>query len=175
MFAGPEKKDLFARLAIGGRSRLLYNLPSKTVLINKLLPHLNNVLIFGNSIDSLLTVTNNVISSRNNEKKNNFIRNQFETGKENVIASFKMLEQGATIQGMENLIMMSYYSKSLGAVQKMGRHRRIGDTKGKAFIIVTKNTQEEKWLAKFIGNFKSYNIINHENVNECIKYLKNEN
>tara|TARA_R110000772_G_scaffold62241_5_gene140020 strand:- start:62 stop:1210 length:1149 start_codon:yes stop_codon:yes gene_type:complete len=174
MFADPSKREIIAYMAINGRSKLLYNLPSKTRIVKKLLPHLDNILIFGNSIDSLLTVTDNVISSRNSEKKNNFIRHQFETGKENIIASFKMLEQGATIKGMQNMIMMSYYSKSLGAIQKMGRHRKIGDSKGNAFILVTKDTQEEKWLSKFIGNFKSYNIIKHENVNLCIKYLKNE-
>lgn len=166
--------DIAAKIAINKRSSLLYNLPSKINTVKRLLKELDRTIIFGNSIDSLLKVTKNVVSSRNSSKKNEFIRRSFEEGKENVIASFKILEQGATIKGMNNMIMMSYYSKSLGAVQKMGRHRKIGDTKGKTFILVTKNTQEEKWMEKFISNFKSYKITKHEGVESCVKYIKNE-
>lgn len=55
-----------------------FNLPSKVNIIKQLINTINGkTIIFGNSLDALLKITPNVVSSKNDEKKNDFIRYNF--------------------------------------------------------------------------------------------------
>jgi len=167
-----SKQELFARIAINKRATLLYNLESKVNAINLLLPHLKNTIIFGNSLDALSKVTKNVISSRNSSDVNDKIRKDFEDGKLKEIASFKVLKQGANIKGLDNVIAMSYYSSEKDLIQRAGRIRKDNKETGGLFILVTKGTQEEKWYQRMISNINAYNVIEHDSIYDCIKYIK---
>jgi len=169
-----EKQNLFARISVAKRATLLYNLDSKIKSTNLLLPHLKRTLVFGNSLDALEKVTKNVISSRNSSDINDKIRNDFEKEIVNTIGSFKLLKQGANIKGLDNLVIMSYYSSEKDLIQRAGRIRRDGKEKGAVFIFVTQGTQEEKWYDRMFGNINAYNVISHKDIYDCIKHIKNE-
>lgn len=153
------------------RSNILYNLPSKIDIVKILLSKLKNkTIIFSNSLDILLKITSNVISSRNTSEKNEEIRNSFDKGIINTIGSFKKLEQGANLNDLDNVIIMSYYSKSKSLIQRLGRLRNNGKV-GNVFIIVTKDTQEEKWFNKMFEKINNLNLIYCKNVKDCINKL----
>jgi hypothetical protein len=78
-------------------------------------------IVFGNSIDALLQVTPNVVSSKKTELQNAEIRRKFDAGEENVIGSFKMLKQGANLKGLSNVVVMSYYSVQKDIIQILGK------------------------------------------------------
>jgi superfamily II DNA or RNA helicase len=171
-----ELKSLKIRITSHKRSHLLFNLPSKISVIKTLLKNIDGkTIIFGNSLDSLLKITNNVVSSKNSEDKNDLIRSNFDNNKINHIASFKKLKQGANLTNIDNCIIHSYYGVEKDIIQRVGRLRQNGDKIGNVFILLTKNTQEEIWFSKMMENMNDFNIINCDNIEDCIiKYKQNE-
>ena len=57
------------------------------------------------------------------DKKNEEIRNKFERNRINLIGSFKKLRRGANLGGLDNCVIMSYYSKERDLIQMVGRLR----------------------------------------------------
>jgi len=167
-----EKKQLKIRITSHKRSSILYNLESKIDITKQLLAHLDGkTIIFGNSLDSLHKVTPNVISSKNKDVDNERLRNNFDADKISTIGSFKKLKQGANLNNLDNCVIMSYYSTDKDFIQRIGRLRNDG-TVGNVFILLTKNTQEEKWFDKIFQNINNLNIIYCNDVNDCISKLK---
>lgn len=163
-----EKRDLKIRISSSKRSAILYNLHSKLKIVQRLLPHIEGKsIVFGNSIDSLLKITRNVVSSRNSDWVNEKIRKDFDNGWIKVIGSFKKLKQGANLVGLDNCILMSYYSTDKDFIQRIGRLRQNGEI-GRVFIILTMDTQEEVWFAKMTENIKNLNIVYCDSVDACI-------
>lgn len=171
-----ELKVLKIRITSHKRSNLLFNLPSKVNIIKQLINTINGkTIIFGNSLDALLKITPNVVSSKNDEKKNDFIRYNFDNDKIDIIASFKKLKQGANLDKIDNCIIHSYYGVEKDIIQRIGRLRQNGDKVGNVFIILTTGTQEEVWFQKMMENMNDFTIINCNNINDCIKkYKENE-
>ena len=171
-----ELKALKIRITSHKRSNLLFNLPSKVNIIKQLINTINGkTIIFGNSLDALLKITPNVVSSRNTDDKNNYIRDQFDKNLIQTIGSFKKLRQGANLKDLDNCILHSYYSSEVHAIQQWGRLRQNGDKVGNVFIILTTGTQEEIWFQKMMENMNDFTIINCSDINDCIKkYKENE-
>ena len=171
-----ELKALKIRITSHKRSNLLFNLPSKVNIIKQLINTINGkTIIFGNSLDALLKITSNVVSSRNTEDKNNYIRDQFDKNLIQTIGSFKKLRQGANLTELDNCILHSYYSSEVHAIQQWGRLRQNGDKVGNVFILLTKDTQETTWFQKMMENMNDFTIINCNDINDCIKkYKENE-
>ena len=170
-----ELKALKIRITSHKRSNLLFNLPSKVNIIKQLINTINGkTIIFGNSLDALLKITPNVVSSRNSDDKNNYIRDQFDKNLIQTIGSFKKLRQGANLTELDNCILHSYYSSEVHAIQQWGRLRQNGDKVGNVFIILTTGTQEEVWFQKMMENMNDFTIINCDNINDCLnKYKEN--
>lgn len=117
-----ELRDLKIRITSTKRSNLLFNLPSKQENVKKLLKHLKNkTILFGNSLDSLLNITKNTVSSRNKEEVNDEIIDDFNNNKLNLIASFKKLKQGANLENADNCILMSYFSTEKDIIQRINK------------------------------------------------------
>ena len=171
-----EMKSLKIRITATKRSNVLFNLPSKVKTVIELLESISGKsILFGNSLDSLLKVTPNVVSSRNTEDKNGYIRDQFDKGMIQLIGSFKKLRQGANLKELDNCIIMSYYSSEVHQIQQWGRLRQNGDKVGSVFILLTKDTQEEVWFSKMMENMTDFNIIYCNDIKDCIKkYKENE-
>lgn len=169
-----DKKQLQIRITSTKRSNILYNMESKIPVVKKLIKVLKGKsIIFGNSIDSLLKVTKNVVSSRNSDNENDKIRNLFEKGKIKEIGSFKKLKQGANLPNLDNCIIMSYYSTDKDFIQRIGRLRNNGKL-GYVFLLLTIGTQEEQWFNKMFENINNIELIYCPNVEFAInKYLEN--
>ena len=171
-----ELKALKIRITSHKRSNLLFNLPSKVNIIKQLINTINGkTIIFGNSLDALLKITSNVVSSRNTEDKNNYIRDQFDKNLIQTIGSFKKLRQGANLKDLDNCILHSYYSSEVHAIQQWGRLRQNGDKVGNVFILLTKDTQEEIWADKMLKNMTDFNMIYCNSLQECIEKYKQNN
>ena len=155
-YRNPAQKEVEFRKTTKQRSELLYSLPSKVESINQILAELKGkTIIFGNDLNSLELITPNVVrsakkgeSAKQRESENSLIRQKFDNGDIDVIASFKMLKQGANLKGIDNVILMSYYSKERDLLQRVGRLRKDGNRIGTVIIPVTVGTQEEKWFTK---------------------------
>ena len=165
-------KALQIRITSTKRSNILYNLKSKVPVVRKLLDNLDSkTIIFGNSIDALLQVTPNVVSSRNSDEENERIRKAFDAGKLKAIGSFKKLKQGANLEGLDNCIMMSYYSTNKDLIQRAGRLRENGKI-GSLFILLTQGTQEEVWFTKMTESIQHLNITYCPDVDYAIRKYK---
>jgi len=170
--ADEAMKQLKIRITATKRSSILYKLKSKVKVVRDLLTAINTkTIVFGNSLDALLQITPNVVSSRNNEAENKRIRDAFDNNKISTIGSFKKLKQGANLSDLDNCIMMSYYSTSKDLIQRIGRLRDNGK-KGNIFILLTENTQEEVWLEKMLVETQDYKIIYCPTVKYAIKKYK---
>lgn len=172
-FAPDHIRTFIIRNISGKRAKLLYDLPSKIEPVKRLINSLNTkTILFGNSLDSLNKITNNVISSRKSDKVNEKIRLQFENNKINLIGSFKKLQRGANLSDLDNCVIMSYYSKEKTLIQEVGRLRDNGKL-GNVYIFVTKDTKEEAWFDKMLQDITSFKIVSYKNVDDCIKGIKN--
>jgi superfamily II DNA or RNA helicase len=167
----PVQKSVMMKVNAGRRSKILYDLPSKVNGAKELLAGLDSkTIVFGNSLDTLLQLTPNVVSSKNSDDKNKRIRNAFDKGKINIIGSFKKLKQGANLDGLDNCVIVSYYGTDKDLIQRIGRLRTNGK-QGNVFIFVTEDTQEEVWFSKMFENISNLKFIHCNSVEECIKKL----
>ncbi len=172
-----ELKNLKLRTTASKRSKLLFELPSKVNTVKQILQFIKGkTILFGNNLDSLLKITPDVVSSRNSIKENKKIRDDFDQGWIKLIGSFKKLRQGANLKELDNCIIMSYYSSEVHAIQQFGRLRKNGEKDGSIFILLTRDTQEEKWFEKMTQNIiDDFNIIYCKDIEECKqKYKENE-
>lgn len=166
-------KSLKIRITSTKRSNLLFNLPSKINTVKELLSNIEGkTIIFGNSLDSLLQITPDVVSSRYSEDENKAIREAFDKNQIQTIGSFKKLRQGANLSGLDNCIIMSYFSSEGHIIQQLGRLRRNGEKIGNVFILLTKNTQEEVWADKMLKDLQDFEFIYCDNLEDCIKKYK---
>ncbi len=173
-YADESSKQFKINYTSQRRAKVLYTAESKKPIVDKLLKALKTrTIVFGNNLDALIKITTNTISSRNSDKVNDKIREDFETGKIEVIGSFKKMEQGSNLKDLDNVIIHSYYGKSRPVIQRLGRIRVDEDKEhGFVFIIRTRGTQEEKWFDNMIEDLTDFEIIHCENVDKAIKTYK---
>ena len=168
-----DTKEFKIRITATKRSNLLFNLPSKVEIVKKLLTEIvGKTIVFGNSLDSLLKITDNVVSSRNNEDENTIIRSNFDNGLIETIGSFKKLRQGANLDKLDNCIVMSYYSTEGHQIQQWGRLRPNQNKIGNVFILLTRSTQEEVWFQKMTKDLQDFEFVHCYNLEDCIKKYK---
>lgn len=154
-----KSKTYQIRNASARRAKILYNLPSKLKIMKKLVDIPKRKVIFGNSLDALYKITPYTVSSKLDKEENKKIRQDFEDGKINTIASFKMLKQGANLSEVKFAVLHSYYSISKDYIQRVGRIlRKDGNKKGIIVVLVTMGTQEEVWFRKMIQHLKGIKI-----------------
>lgn len=150
-----RSRDFLVRKAAYERAKVIYKLPSKIKLTKKVLEKVKGkTLIFGNDINFLEQITSNVISSKNNEKKNTLLRNMFESGEINLLGAFKKLKQGANLPKLDNIIITSYYSSTKDLIQRVGRLRKENERVGNVIILLTKKTREQDWFYKMFRDIK---------------------
>lgn len=150
------------------RKDIIWNSEDKINGVKKLIKVLHSkTIIFGDSLDLLLKITPNIVCSRNSEEVNNKIRNDFDNDKIKLIGSFKSLKQGANLVGLDNAIILTYNSKPLDMVQRVGRLRDNGRM-GNIFIFLTKDTQEEVWFNSAMEDFKKDRIIFYDGIDNFL-------
>lgn len=177
------KADYKVKNGMAKRAKLLYSLPSKFTAASHILQNIKGrTLIFANDLEALEELTDNIIRSpkegetkKVRDAENERIREKFESGKSKVLASFKVLQQGANIKGgIDNLLIISYYSDLGKLVQRLGRLRLDGSKEGNVIIFMTIATQEEKWFKKMMTGIDTsvFNIKKHADVESYIQTLK---
>lgn len=176
-----SKKEGLVKLAMAKRAKMLYSLPSKIDACKKLLKAISGkTVVFNNDLDALEKVTPNVVSSprhgrskKEQDEINTILRQKFDDGHIRTIGSFKILQQGANLKKLDNVIMMSYYSNAGSYTQKLGRLRVNGDKVGNVFMFVTQGSQEVTWYEKIIDEFpmEEFNVIECNGIDECLKLL----
>ena len=126
------------------RARFLYSLPSKVLACKSLLNDLpGKTLVFGQDSATLLDICPTAIVSENK----NYVQDlaDFKAGKTMLTCSNKILKQGENIPGLDNVVLLAYYSKTKDFVQMIGRCR-MDKAIGNVIIFCTSGTQEEKWF-----------------------------
>lgn len=141
------KTPMYLRgLAGKDQTELLYTMKSKIIVVNKLLSLLKGkTVIFNIRKKSLYEITDNVCESKNTIE----LIEDFRTGKINVLASAKMISRVISLPGIDNVILMSYYTKNAELLQSLGRSLLY--KKGKVpqvYIFRTVGTREEMWYDK---------------------------
>jgi len=171
-----SRKNFQIIKASNDRSKLLYTLPSKIKATESIINFIKGkTILFNNDLGSLFKITTNIVCSKNSDEQNDSIIDRFNEDKINLIASFKKLKQGANLKGVDNAIIMSYYSSEVDIIQRIGRLRQNFDKDGNVFIFLTMNTQEVVWYDKMMVNIKDHNIIYCNNINECEQKYKEKN
>lgn len=162
-----SKKEWRIRTTSAARAKVLYTLPSKIKAVQELLAKLEGkTLLFGNDLTTLLKITPDVVCSRYNDAKNQEIRDNFDSGKINLIGSFKKLKQGANLSNLDNVIIMSYYSTTKDLIQRLGRMRKDGNKVGNVYIFLTQGSQEVTWFNKMTEQLQGVDVIYYNSVNQ---------
>lgn len=158
-------------------SKFLYNLKSKIPVVKQVLNLLTTpTILFGVEKEILWNFTDNVVDDKKDAVR---LVTQFNNGEIDLIATSKALQQGVTLRGLENIVLVSFQSSSGQLIQTIGRViRKVEGKVGRLYIIVTKETYEERWFEemKKVKNSKdkktrevNLNVVAVINSNEITK------
>ena len=125
--------------------KFLYKLKSKVNVVKQLLNLIDTpTILFSVEKELLWELTENVVDDKKDAVR---LVSQFNNGEIDVIATSKALQQGVTLKGLQNIILVTFQSSSGQLIQTIGRViRRVEGKVGRVYIIVAKDTYEEKWL-----------------------------
>lgn len=125
--------------------KFLYKLKSKVSVVKQLLNLINTpTILFSVEKELLWELTENVVDDKKDAVR---LVSQFNAGEIDVIATSKALQQGVTLKGLQNIILVTFQSSSGQLIQTIGRViRRVEGKVGRVYIIVARDTYEEKWL-----------------------------
>jgi len=127
--------------------KFLYKLKSKVNVVKQLLNLIDTpTILFSVEKELLWELTENVVDDKKDAVR---LVSQFNNGEIDVIATSKALQQGVTLKGLQNIILVTFQSSSGQLIQTIGRViRRVEGKVGRVYIIVAKETYEEKWLVE---------------------------
>ncbi len=127
--------------------KFLYKLKSKVNVVKQLLNLIDTpTILFSVEKELLWELTENVVDDKKDAVR---LVTQFNNGEIDVIATSKALQQGVTLTGLQNIILVTFQSSSGQLIQTIGRViRRVEGKVGRVYIIVAKDTYEEKWLVE---------------------------
>jgi len=145
--------------AIRDRKTLITHSKAKLKETVNLLKTLKDVIIFAEEIKVLtniaveldkLGIEYAIYHSKQSKKERDRQLEKFENNEVDILLSAKALTTGVSINRISNGIMHSYNSSKVTSIQSIGRMLRISPDKSLAniFYLLTKDTQEEKWLTK---------------------------
>ncbi len=164
-------RDFKIMRTASNRATFLYNLKSKTEECKKVIKCLKGkTLVFGKSNKELLDICSTAIVQDNP----NIIKDlqDFKEGKTMLSCSNNILKQGENIPQLSNILLHSYYSQWPAMTQMIGRLRASSDL-GYVIMMVTQNTQEQKWFELATENLKS-NWIYCKNVSDFCSKIERE-
>jgi superfamily II DNA or RNA helicase len=95
-------------------------------------------------------LSNNAISSKKGDRKNQYIINSFNSKRINNIYAVGMITEGMNLTDIQVGIITQLDGKERLFIQKFGRAMRAEDPV--AFIFYYKNTQDENYLKKALEN-----------------------
>lgn len=123
----------------------LYKMKTKAIVARKIIELYpgSKFLIFGVRKELLYDITKSVCEPDTTDS----LVEQFNQDKIRVIASSKMIQQGRTLAGLTDIIIVSYYKSSSDFLQRLGRLVRFKEGKvGRVWIIRTTGTLEANYV-----------------------------
>lgn len=160
------------------RKNFIYNHPKKIEICNKILNHRKNkkTIVFAKTIAMANKVKPdkdiNVYSadSSKTKKKNSITIEDFNAIPTGVLKVSKIADEGIDIAGLNTGIIIGFDSSKLTSIQKIGRIIRAEENKkAELFVLVIKETVEDKWFESAFGN-KDYEVIDEEQLNNVLQY-----
>jgi len=156
-----------AKFMIMNRMRFIYNLQSKQEATKYILDNFvsdeERTLIFASSIKRAEELCKDSYHS----KSGSDAYNAFKGEKINRLSCVKSLDEGENFNAVDTAVIQQLTSKEKNLVQRLGRIIRYRPGhKGKIWIVVATDTQDEKWLKKATENLDSSNIYyyNYKNM-----------
>ncbi len=148
-FKQQMKQYLITNAALA-RANFLYNLTSKINLSKKLILHLmkkkKKTLVFANTIPTIKKISPVYVASDNTLMNDSSIE-AFNKGKVNLLGSVNMLIQGINLNQVDCILLNSFKASKDKFIQIIGRARlNQKDEDIDVYIIVTKDTVEERWF-----------------------------
>lgn len=127
--------------------KFLYKLKSKVNVVKQILNLIDTpTILFSVEKELLWELTPNVVDDKKDAVR---LVSQFNTGEIDVIATSKALQQGVTLKGLQNIVLVTFQSSSGQLIQTIGRViRRVEGKVSRVYIIVARDTYEEKWLTE---------------------------
>lgn len=182
----PENVKKYAiRTAVQARSSLMYELPSKTEAVKKLVDTLSSkfrTIVFGNSLPELHKICpDSVVASKDSENKvqkeetNKEIIRRFQEEETNLIGSFKKMKQGENLKNLDMVVLHSYYSKDKDYIQRIGRLRFRDNFIATAVVFRTQGTVEQKWFKAMTESLDISNALYFDGVDHFLQFVKNNN
>lgn len=141
------------------RMRLIYNSTQKTLIakhiLNNIIKKDEKVLIFCGSIKQAEDLCDNSYHSKSSDKNlERFRKNEILK-----LSCVNALNEGVNLPNIDVAIITQVNSKERNLVQKIGRIIRYRKNHiGQVYIIVVKNTVDEKWLNTALSNFENISI-----------------
>lgn len=107
------------------------------------------IITFSNNIKMAEKIgIGSVYSGRDTGKHGKQIMDDFRNGKFNVLSTIRKADEGLDIPGLGVAIMLGIDSSKIRRTQRIGRAiRKEGDKQAEIFVLVIRNTVEEKWAA----------------------------
>ena len=146
---------------IRDRKTLITHSKNKLKETVNLLKILKDVIVFAEEIKVLtniaieldkLGIKYAIYHSKQSKKERDRQLEKFENNEVDILLSAKALTTGVSINRISNGIVHTYNSSKVTSIQVIGRLLRISPDKSLAniFYLLTKDTQEEKWLTKIM-------------------------
>lgn len=151
---GRGKQLMFSSLK---RARFLYNLKSKNEYTKRLINNFDRYLLFAqltNVADELCTY------SFHAKSKENYLE-LFKAEEINHLGVCKLANEGVTIPNLDTAVIVAVNSSEISAIQRILRTmtNEGNDKIASIHVIISKDTQEEKWLENSIKTFDNTKII----------------
>jgi superfamily II DNA or RNA helicase len=145
---------------IMARMRAIYNFKSKAIIAKNLIKSLikdNRILLFTKSIeicDNIAGKTNTYHSKTNSKAYLKFLE-----GSSNLLGVVDSINEGVNLPDLDVVVIEQLNSQPREFIQRIGRGLRFkpGHT-AKIYIIVSENTQDEKWMNDAIGDIPKERI-----------------
>jgi superfamily II DNA or RNA helicase len=142
------------------RNRFIYNLPSKTLLAEKILKKIladgKRTLVFCGSIDQ----TEKLLAPNTfHSKTNSTAYDLFNSKKISNLGVVNAANEGINFTDLDQALIVQLDSNPRNLVQRIGRCLRLRDNhKAIIYILVVQGTADERWLEKAITGFDTNKI-----------------
>ena len=162
---GDKTIERMIKVLINKRLHVIYNLKEKAnvakfILNNKLMKD-KRTIVFGANINKCNYICDYTFHS----KTDNEDFNKFQKKEINQLAVVNCINEGVNIIDLDRIIISQINSQERSLIQRIGRVIRLRDNhEGKVIILITKDTQEERWLESSIRNINRDRIRFYEAV-----------
>lgn len=139
-----------AKFLILKRMRLIYSSPQKTLIAKNIIsqiPEKEKVLIFAGSIKQAVELYPYTYHSKSKKKDKDKDLLAFDKGEITRLSCVASLNEGVNINSVDTAVITQVTSKDRHLIQRIGRIVRYRENHiGQIYIIIIKNTVDEKWL-----------------------------